>query len=259
MDAVKRSSPLAGRSLRTSVMRLATWNLNNRVGKVPFRPKAARAAIALGADVVVFTEYFPQQHHRQFSSALAIAGWTHQLLSPEPEETANRTLIVSRIPMEPDDLALPYFDRQFPANMVAARLPMAGLRVLGLRVPAYEGGDRALLIKSWEWLEGAAARLRGSPAVILGDLNVRTSSRGATGGAQFRRILESGWTRAAPVGGNSYYGGRGMSSEIDHVLATTYCAIRAAEYVTAVSDFALAGAPSALSDHAALVADIEVR
>jgi len=37
-------------------MRLATWNLNNRVGKVPFRPEAAQAAIALDVDLMVLTE-----------------------------------------------------------------------------------------------------------------------------------------------------------------------------------------------------------
>ena len=43
-------------------MLIATWNLNNRVGKVRFRPEAASAAIALGADVLVFNEYYPKDH-----------------------------------------------------------------------------------------------------------------------------------------------------------------------------------------------------
>ena len=34
-------------------MRIATWNLNNRVGKTRFRLDAAEAAIALGVDVLV--------------------------------------------------------------------------------------------------------------------------------------------------------------------------------------------------------------
>ena len=40
-------------------MKIAAWNLNNRVGKVPFRLEAATAAIAVGADIFVFNEYYP--------------------------------------------------------------------------------------------------------------------------------------------------------------------------------------------------------
>lgn len=45
-------------------MRFATWNLNNRVGKVRFRTEAADAALALDADGVVFTESFPNDQHK---------------------------------------------------------------------------------------------------------------------------------------------------------------------------------------------------
>jgi endonuclease/exonuclease/phosphatase family metal-dependent hydrolase len=227
------------------------------VGKVRFRLEAAYAAVALKADLVVFTEYFPQQQDQKFRAILEASGWTHQLLSRKPEARANRALIASRLPLEQDDLLLPCFDRQFPANIVAARLPTSGLRVLGVRVPAYEAKQRDLLIKSWEWLESTAASLSSEPAVILGDLNIRCSSRDKVGGQHFQRILDSGWTRAAPVGGYSYYGARGVRSEIDHILTTAHCTIRSAECVTAVPDFTLAGSPSSLSDHAALVAEIE--
>lgn len=48
-----------------------------------FRPEAAAAACALDADVLVFTEYFPQDHHQRFLDDLAAAGWTHTLLSTD--------------------------------------------------------------------------------------------------------------------------------------------------------------------------------
>jgi endonuclease/exonuclease/phosphatase family metal-dependent hydrolase len=243
--------------LRTAAIRLATWNLNNRVGKVRFRPEAAHAAVALGADFVVLTEYFPQQHHRQFCQVLAESGWIHQLLSHEPDEIANRTLIASRLLLERDSLALPDFDRQFPANTVAAHFPTLGLRVLGLRVPAYKPRD-PLLLRGWEWLETAAARLRETPAVILGDLNVGALPDRKGVGACFRKILDSGWERATPAGGYSYFGLSGERSEIDHVLATPRCTVRGAEYLTSLPSFNLAGTPGALSDHAALVADIDI-
>ena len=56
----------------------------------------------------------------------------HQLLSHEPREVANRTLIASRVPLERDPLALPDFDEQFPSNIGSTHVPGLGLRVLGL-------------------------------------------------------------------------------------------------------------------------------
>ena len=238
-------------------MRLATWNLNNRVGKVRFRPEAAQAVVALSADLIVLTEYFPQHHHRQFCQVLAEAGWVHQLMSREPTEVANRTLVASRAPLEVDVLALPDFDCQLPANIVAAHLPTFGLRIVGIRVPAY-GPSNPLLLRSWEWLETAAAALRETPAVIMGDLNVRPSPDRSGVGACFRRLLDNGWQRAAPTGGYSYFGPTGVRSEIDHALASPRCKIRGAEYVVSVTGFTLAGAQNALSDHAALVVDLDI-
>jgi hypothetical protein len=244
--------------VKAATVRIATWNLNNRVGMVPFRPEAARAAIALGAELVVFTEYYPRQHHQQFCEVLAESGLVHQLLSHEPGEVANRTLIASSLPLERDGLDLPGFDHQFPANMVAAFLPTLRLRVLGLRVPAYKAEHRAQLLAAWEWLETAAARLREVPALILGDLNIPPAPGRRGIGANFHRILENGWQRATPAGGHSYFGLSGGRSEIDHILASPHCTVRDAEYVTSVPGFTLAGTRDALSDHAALVTRIDI-
>lgn len=239
------------------MIRLATWNLNNRCGTVRFRPDAAHAAVALGADVIVLTEYYPQQHHDQFCQVLAEAGWVHQLLSHEPAEVANRTLIASRLPLVRDGLALPDFDHQLPANVVAAYLPTLGLRILGVRVPAYETKHRMHLLGAWEWLETAAITMCDAPAVILGDLNIRPSAGPRMTGGYFHRILNSGWQRAVPVEGHSYFGHGNRRSEIDHLLINPHCTVHEAEYVTAVPGFSLAGTPGALSDHAALVATVD--
>jgi endonuclease/exonuclease/phosphatase family metal-dependent hydrolase len=237
-------------------MRLATWNLNNRVGKVRFRPEAAQAAVAIGADVIVLTEYFPQHHHQQFCHVLAEGGWIHQLLPPQPTEIANRTLIASRLLLHREDLALPDFDCQFPANIVVARIGTLGLRILGIRIPAY-GQGHPLLMRSWEWLEAASAALREAPAVIIGDLNIHPMPDRKGVGACFRRILDNGWQRAVPAEGYSYFGHSGVRSEIDHALVSPRCRIQGAEYVISVPGFELAGTADALSDHAALVVDVD--
>src|SRR5438094_2069944 len=142
-------------------MRLATWNLNNRVGKVRFRTEAADAALALDADVVVLTEYFPHDQREAFGRTLAVGCLVHQMLTREPPERANRILIASREPLVPDPLPLPDFDHQFPANLPAVGVPSLGLRVLGVRVPSYGPEQRVLLTKSWDWLR--RRRLQACP------------------------------------------------------------------------------------------------
>ena len=172
-------------------MLVATWNLNNRVGKVRFRPEAASAAIALGADVLVFNEYYPQQHEVAFRRTLHDAGWSHQEMSRDTGEKANRVFIASRFSLQPLDIRLPDFDRQFPANVLCVSVPSVGISIVGVRVPWYEKQDAGLVINAWEWLESTAATFLNQPSIILGDLNVGLKSNPARGGEQFRRILQS--------------------------------------------------------------------
>src|SRR2546423_5535735 len=133
-------------------MKIAAWNLNNRAGYVPFHPEAARAATALGAEVIVFTEYYPKSHHQEFVEVLRDYGWQHQIMSHEPTELANRVLVAARFPIEPDQTTAPDFDQQQPANYVAFRIPSTGLRVVGVRVPWYVDEAYPNVLKSWDWL-----------------------------------------------------------------------------------------------------------
>ena len=239
-------------------MKIATWNLNNRVGKVRFRPEAAEAAMALNADVLVFTEFFPRQHEDQFRDTLSRAGWTSQVMSAQPTEVANRVLIASRLPLVPLPIELPTFDQQFPANVAAVFMPSTGVSIVGARVPAYTAGESPLLRGAWEWLEMSAALLCGRPAVILGDLNVSTTSSISRGGTHFRRILAAGWQRATPADGATFYGHNGRTSEIDHILTTVHCTITEAECIKCAGRFDYCGSPNAISDHAALVCRVEL-
>ena len=236
-------------------MRIATWNLNNRVGTVTFRPEAANAAIAINADVLVFTEYYPQAHHLRFARVLEDAGWEHQLLSEETSESANHVFIAARCLLEPLNLDLPNFDLQFAPNLLGAIVPSFGVSLVGVRVPWYD--SRQLVFSAWDWLAAAAASLKHCPAIILGDLNVSLTSDIARGGNHFRRVLESGWHRATPTGGASYYGRGDGRSEIDHILGTNLCEFGETEYIMKSGAFELAGAKHAISDHAALVTRVK--
>lgn len=240
-------------------MIIATWNLNNRVGKVRFRPEAASAACAIGADLVVFTEFYPQAHEQVFRAALSASGFPHQLMSKELLEVANRVLIASRLPIEPLALRLPDADQQFPSNVLGITVPSEGLNVLGLRVPTYVGATgRQRLFGAWEWIERTATSLADSPAIMLGDFNVTTTGRRSQGGAHFRRVLASGWARAEPQCSATYFSLRGFKTEIDHILATQHCRIHEAELLWETSDFTYAGTKAAISDHAVLRCTVNV-
>jgi hypothetical protein len=237
-------------------MRIASWNLNNRVGAVPFRAEAADAALALDTDALFFCEYFPRQQGPAFERRLAQGGFSAQCMSAETREPANRVLAAARVAMVAEPFARPRFDEQFPANVLRVRFPATGLRVLALRVPAYESRQRSLTLAAWDWIEQAANALAAGPAAIVGDLNASPASPRHRGGEHLQRIVASGWTLATPADGASYFGLRGRTSVIDHLLVSPACAATHATFVTAAAGFRLAGSPGALSDHAALVATI---
>ena len=240
-------------------MIIATWNLNNRVGKVRFRPESVQAAIAIGADLIVFTEFYPRQYEGQFRSALVQAGWPFQMMSCEPTEVANRILIASRFPLSLQNIVLPDFDQQFPSNLLGVTLPTVGLSVLGVRVPAYTGDTAPLLFKAWEWIEDTAAYLKHNPTVILGDLNVSTTSGRSRAGDHFRRIIADGWKRAEPIDGSTFFSNRGHETEIDHILASSHCTISNPVVIKQVSCFSIAGGSNSISDHAILMCNIEIK
>ena len=243
-----------------SHFRIAAWNLNNRVGKVPFRSQAADAAIALGADLIVFTEYYPgtTDVHERFVRRLSDAGWGSSLCSGTTGDGANQVLMVSRLDLQRGRLSAPEFDGHLASNVLLATASPSGLTILGVRIPWYTGKTLPLRAAAWSWLANQAAILIQGPAVILGDLNVSTNSRTSTTAGHFSAMLSSGWTRAAPADGASFHGKADRRSEIDHILLSPACNATSPRYVATHLHHVLAGGPSALSDHAALVADVSV-
>jgi hypothetical protein len=250
---------------------VATWNLNNRVGKVSFRPEAAEAAIALDVDLLVFTEFFPKEHEKSFTTTLANAGWSEQRMSEEaPSKDANRVLIASRsgLQLDPMPLDFPTFDlplvdeqlrskiaSEFRSNIASVSLP--GLSIIGVRVPWYKGKEAHFIVPAWEWLEKTTTSLKSSPVIVIGDMNVETTGKCSRGGDHFRRILDNnGWHRAEP-GGPTFFGKR-RASELDHILATNHCSLSDLVIVKKKQGFLFAGSSNNISDHAALVCRVEL-
>lgn len=239
-------------------MLVASWNLNHRVGHTRYRAEAPHAAVALGAELLLFNEYFPKKHAEEFTSTLAVAGWTHQLISADVPGRSNRILAASRTPLELDStIPLAAFDDEMPANSLVFRVPETGVRVLALRVPAYSGETRALTIAAWDWIERTATSLVDSPAIIIGDLNAHPG-RARGGGTTLARILQRGWMLGNSQTQPSYISPSGNTSTLDHLLYTPHISVTDARYVRQVGSFLLAGTNTAISDHAALVAEVSV-
>lgn len=146
-------------------MKIAARNLNNRAGKVPFRLEAAAAAIAIGADIFVFNEYYPQSHGEAFQAELESAGWVYQALSVQTDEKANRILITSKIPIASLPLTMPAFDQQFQSNLLGVKILDLDILLLGLRMPWYK--TKVLVTNAWDWVEEAAVSLISQPPSSL--------------------------------------------------------------------------------------------
>lgn len=239
-------------------MRIAAWNVNNRVGKTAFRPEAVDAAMALGADVLVFNEFFPKDKRAAFETCLSAGGYVHQLMSPEPPEVANRVLIASKVLIDRDPYPRPTFDAQLPANLEIARIRATGLRIIGIRVPFYKDHQKHLTQSAWDWLRDLAAATVEDRVAIIGDLNCSPDSPPRYGSRQFKEMLASGWKLGTPPGQSYYNSKNEAASTPDQLLVTPRCTVRAASFVSRSGAFELAGSKAAISDHAALVAEVAV-
>jgi endonuclease/exonuclease/phosphatase family metal-dependent hydrolase len=140
------------------------------------------------------------------------------------------------------------------ARFTPVTIPAAGIRVLGIHIPAYIGEDKPYISRSWDWLESTLSGLHDAPTIVAGDFNVNVDSRRAKGGDHFRRILANGWHRSAPKEQGSYFGPNGRRAEIHHILCNSGLSLADTRYVTEAGGFQLAGTTGALSDHAAVLA-----
>lgn len=234
------------------LMSVLCWNVNNRVGRTRFRPKAADAAMETGADVLVFNEFHPGKSMSSFRDALVQRGWTHQTLSLAPVGLkVNQVLVASRSPHQLVELPESTVDEHLTSNALCVDFP--DFRLFTLRVPTYRGESRA---KAWDWIASVAESIHrtGLPAVLCGDLNTSMATVGAARVPQFHALLESEhWRRVQPQGRGSFFGSSAAPSEIDHVLASKGCVIDDTGYLTDAGPYVLAGSDAAISDHAALL------
>ena len=237
-------------------MRIVAWNINSRARSKAFRDGFVEALTALEADLVVLTEYLTHDSHEVALEKLGQAGLRHRL-STEPTPGENQVLILSRWGLTRGEITGPPISGSVPSNVLHAHVPEAGLDVLGMRMPDL-GKWPQLRRAWWDWLESMAEQCVSRPFLIAGDFNTASTYPKARCGDRPARLIAGGWRHAAPSDGASYYTLRNEPKCIDHAFVTEHFQIRQARYVTQSAGHRLIGKPAeALSDHAALVVDLE--
>lgn len=239
-------------------MRLVTWNVNHRarVRRIPDR--MAEAVGVLRPDILILTEFVPDQSRCGFLAAIAELGLREVLHTPRVVGQ-NSVLVASRFPLAAGYLEAPNIDSAFPSNVLHVRVPEFGLDVLGVRIPDYSKVPQ-LKREAWDWLEAAATGLLGGRALVLGDLNTDARYPPARCGDRIGRLIHAGWTHAIPEQGASYWTPRGVGARIDHAFVSPNLGVASREYVEAREDLIYCGkGPEALSDHAALAVEVTLQ
>lgn len=255
-------------------MRIATWNLDHRAGRGRMTPSGSlvRALHELDLDVVVLTEFVPKRCPG-LESALRESQLCHIACS-ELKGSGNNVLIAAREPVSPGSAPLPDFgDQDAQTNVLHVRLPGSDIDILGLRIPAYSRNHENWG-KMWDWIEAMGRRLVHGPAVILGDFNVdpEPSRRPNKWQCPDRmRAMAEEWQRV-PETGASYWAvskagleeNKTHPRQLDHAFVSRSLRVSASCYVTRTSSFVLVDPMNprsraiALSDHAALVVEVEL-
>jgi endonuclease/exonuclease/phosphatase (EEP) superfamily protein YafD len=199
-------------------MKLIAWNLNHRAARRRIPSWIATAINEQAADAVVLTEYVEGRDHESFVGSLKASGFCKFSCSEQPGRQ-NQLLIASRYAHRRYDLVMPNIHPSVPSNVLEVSLAGPDVTVLGFRMPAFEGKDRALKRPTWNWLLGEAERLRASSALIVGDFNTAPGDSKTKCGDCLEKLVQCGWQHARPASGYSWRHPRFKTKrEIDHIF-----------------------------------------
>ena len=234
-------------------MRIVSWNVKRlSVKKVS---RVADAVIALDADVVFLSEWEPISGvflaERLSAAGLAAQAAVHSTTSPiDVVQKKWGIFAAARCPIEVSAIEPPAAS---PAGWLELRLPAAALVVVGTRMIV----PTPVAVR--DWFLQQCQRLEDDRAVVLGDLNMKATA------PLLRSVHEGGWIDAVALFDThpppTFWGDNGSRGRNDYALVTPWLAssITSATHVTEVDERPLAGQPGAISDHAALVIEVDPR
>jgi endonuclease/exonuclease/phosphatase family metal-dependent hydrolase len=251
-------------------MKLLTWNVNHRTKEKPIPPHMAKAIASLEPDFVVLTEFVDGFSRKNFFEELKKFGYTYNISNGADGQ--NHILIAAKIPLIDGDIKAPVLKvtnskgkeqetTALPSNVFHVKVPKLDFDILGIRIPDYS--KQPLLRKAcWNWLLETAANNKDKPFVIMGDFNADPDPRKSP--AYFSKCLEElmkdKWQGASPKEGGSYWTIRGgMEKRLDHIFLSTHFSFRNPEYRTESGQYIFAKKPVAMSDHAVLLVDADLK
>jgi endonuclease/exonuclease/phosphatase family metal-dependent hydrolase len=250
-------------------MKLLTWNVNHRTDEKPIPPPMAEAIISLKPDIIVLNEYVPGTSRENFLSDLKSNGFLDIKISPGPTGQ-NHILIAARTPLIEGEIKAPVIkvtnsrgkDQEataLPSNVFHVKVDDPGFDILGIRVPDYSKQSK-IRNACWNWILETTHKIKNDPFVILGDFNVDPSSSPAYYRNCLDRLINDGWQHALPEMGASYWTVRGgKEKKLDHIFLSRHFSFRQPEYITESGQYVFAKKPGAMSDHAVLVVDAELK
>ena len=235
--------------------RIVSWNLGHQTHERPIPPEFLDAIRALSPDVLVLNEYVHGESRAQMTAGLKLMGLGAVSVSAHVPGQ-NQVLIASRFPHSIGDLTEPTTTPAAKCNFL--HVIVAGTNVVGMRAPAYK--DPKQLAQYWEEAEGLIMHMMARPIVFIGDMNGDPERQKKPGGRALKRLREAGWQIPKPEGEWSFISKNGrVSARIDHAICSPKILRPVARYVTRIDGLILAGAAAdhAISDHAALLLDLE--
>ena len=237
-------------------MRIVSWNLGHQTRALKLPATFVDAVKALEPDVLVLNEYVHSESPTKMFEDPLVLGFTRFSVSPHiPGQ--NQVLLASRSPHAIGDLTAPTTTPAATSNFL--HVSVSGIEVVGMRAPAYP--KRPELEAYWKEMEQLIAGSISRRILFIGDMNCAPERPRMPGGQVMNRLLKAGWAIPTPVGDWSYISKNGdSSSRIDHAICGPHFPKATASYKTRIGDIVLAGsfADKAISDHAALVLDLEL-
>jgi endonuclease/exonuclease/phosphatase family metal-dependent hydrolase len=211
-------------------MKVLAWNLNHRAARRPIPSWIATAIMEEAPDVLVLTEYVEGPDHDAFLASLKARGLSTFSCSEQPGRE-NQVLIASRYAQRRHELVLPDIRPSVRSNVLEVSLANPDVTVLGFRMPAFDGEDRALKRPTWNWLLGEADRLRSGSALIVGDFNTAPGDPESHCGDCLEKLNQDGWQHVRPASGCSWrHPQSGAERQLDHIFLSPALVPRRAEY-----------------------------
>jgi len=256
-------------------MRLLTWNVNHRIQEKAIPPQMAEAIDSLKPDVVVLTEFVDGITRNNFFAELKKFGFSYKISEGrdgQKRDGQNHVLIASRTTLVDGDIHVPpsepavppnepLIPLAFPSNVLHVKVPDKDFEILGLRVPMpLKSANRQAC---WEWIMATAKENCGRPFVIMGDFNIDREYSPVKCGKRFDQLADIGMHHvpAMPLDYVSYFppsGGEG--TRIDHAFLSRHFINPTAQYRAESGQYLFAGnKPGAMSDHAVLLVDAELK